>query len=148
MVLYCYSCLSDFLDGYLARKWKVGSENGQVVDLLGDKYLTIISVMYAISYGIPLFPGALIIMKEVVLLSLRGLSSKNQKIVAPNRIIGSLYTIPIWVVTGLLLASDFLIIPSLIFFYFYWIWGILGFLNLTVRIYLDRYKLINLFKED
>lgn len=37
--LFCVAGISDFFDGYLARKWKVESRLGKILDPIGDKIL-------------------------------------------------------------------------------------------------------------
>lgn len=45
-VLYAIALFSDFLDGYLARKWKVESAFGRIVDPFVDKILVIGSFIF------------------------------------------------------------------------------------------------------
>ena len=40
-VIYVIALISDFLDGYLARKWKVEGAFGRVVDPFADKILVL-----------------------------------------------------------------------------------------------------------
>ena len=39
--LFAYSCVTDFLDGYIARKYKLKSVAGTILDPLADKLLMI-----------------------------------------------------------------------------------------------------------
>jgi len=41
LVLFIITCLTDFLDGYLARRWDASTKLGRVLDPLSDKVLTI-----------------------------------------------------------------------------------------------------------
>lgn len=45
-VVYCVALLTDFLDGYLARRWKVEGVFGRVVDPFVDKVLVIGSFIF------------------------------------------------------------------------------------------------------
>jgi len=45
-IVYCVALITDFLDGYLARKWKVESRFGRVVDPFVDKVLVIGSFIF------------------------------------------------------------------------------------------------------
>lgn len=66
-VLYLYSISSDFLDGYLARRWKCESFFGAAVDPLADK-LCIMGAYYcgSILASIPWWFTYLIFIKEVM----------------------------------------------------------------------------------
>ena len=50
--IYLLAVLSDFLDGYLARKWNVTSTVGAMFDPLLDKVLTLTLYMLLIPYNI------------------------------------------------------------------------------------------------
>jgi CDP-diacylglycerol---glycerol-3-phosphate 3-phosphatidyltransferase len=45
-IVYCVALFTDFLDGYLARKWKVEGTFGRVVDPFVDKVLVIGSFIF------------------------------------------------------------------------------------------------------
>jgi CDP-diacylglycerol---glycerol-3-phosphate 3-phosphatidyltransferase len=45
-IIYCVALFTDFLDGYLARKWKVEGAFGRVVDPFVDKVLVIGSFIF------------------------------------------------------------------------------------------------------
>ena len=45
-IVYCIALITDFLDGYLARKWKVEGAFGRVVDPFVDKVLVIGSFIF------------------------------------------------------------------------------------------------------
>jgi len=45
-ILYCVALFTDFLDGYLARKWKVEGAFGRVVDPFVDKVLVLGSFIF------------------------------------------------------------------------------------------------------
>src|SRR5690348_14225093 len=45
-IIYCVALVTDFLDGYLARKWKVEGAFGRVVDPFVDKVLVIGSFIF------------------------------------------------------------------------------------------------------
>lgn len=74
--LFAYSCATDFLDGYIARKYKLKSVAGTILDPIADKLLMIVTtIALAFSPGpqlIPL-PIAALILGRDVLLGLSGL---------------------------------------------------------------------------
>jgi CDP-diacylglycerol--glycerol-3-phosphate 3-phosphatidyltransferase len=52
LLLFVYAGASDFIDGYLARRWKAVSPLGTVADPMLDKVLTISMYMLLIPYDI------------------------------------------------------------------------------------------------
>ena len=72
--LFLVASLTDFLDGYLARKYNLETRLGSFLDLLADKFL-ICSVLIYVSVEInnPYFtlPSVLIIFRELAITALR-----------------------------------------------------------------------------
>lgn len=135
------------LDGFLARKLSCTSKTGGTLDLFSDKYLTIISLIYAIAKGLPALPCSAAILREVFLLSMRSVQLDGKSLFPPQRLIGTLMVIPIWSGTVLLLQYHYLINVQWIFFvYYYWIIGMLALLNLGYKIFANWKQLINSFK--
>ena len=68
--------LSDYLDGFYARKYNVISNFGKIVDPIADK-LIVIGVLFALaydhmlSYYFAFFPALLIILREIFISGLR-----------------------------------------------------------------------------
>jgi cardiolipin synthase (CMP-forming) len=73
--LFVSAALTDYLDGYLARRWKQVSNFGKMLDPIADKAMTIIAlVMLAILLqGISLYvvPAMIIIFREIFISGLR-----------------------------------------------------------------------------
>ena len=49
-IVFVLAMMSDFLDGFLARKFKVVSKLGGVLDQVGDKFLTVNALIMAIMF--------------------------------------------------------------------------------------------------
>jgi phosphatidylglycerophosphate synthase len=146
-ILYIYACLSDALDGFLARKFSCSSSPGQILDLFGDKFLTISSVLYAITRDMPIVPLSIIVFREVFLLSIRAISDDMAIIFKPKRILGGITVIPLWITTLLLLQNFHSIsFNYIVFQVLYWACGVLSFFNLTYRLIYNWEKIINIFK--
>lgn len=77
-VVFIICCITDYLDGYLARAFKQTTEIGKMLDPLADKILVLISVLYMAGFNMisqaTLIPLAITIGREVVITSLRGAS--------------------------------------------------------------------------
>lgn len=63
--LFAYSCVTDFLDGYIARKYKLKSVAGTILDPIADKLLMIVTT---VSLGFP--PGPQLIPLPIAMLIL------------------------------------------------------------------------------
>lgn len=61
---------SDFLDGYLARKFNLVSTGGKLLDLFSDKYLNCLSIIFLIIERYRLLPLLLVLTKEILCLVL------------------------------------------------------------------------------
>jgi phosphatidylglycerophosphate synthase len=70
-MLYLGAMLSDLLDGLLARRLHVESFVGRILDLVSDKSLTIVSLLYAAARGISMLPLAMIATREIIMIGLR-----------------------------------------------------------------------------
>ena len=68
VLVYALAAFSDFLDGYLARKFEVSSNLGKFLDPLGDKLMTL-AVMICITIDglIPLWAVLLVGVKELLM---------------------------------------------------------------------------------
>ncbi|OIP83320.1 MAG: CDP-diacylglycerol--glycerol-3-phosphate 3-phosphatidyltransferase [Rhodobacterales bacterium CG2_30_65_12] len=75
MVLFIIAALTDYLDGYLARAWKLETLFGAAMDPIADKALVMIALLVINGYaGLTpwiLLPSAIIIYREVFVSGLR-----------------------------------------------------------------------------
>lgn len=147
-ILYIYACLSDLLDGFLARRLSCTSLAGKTLDLFSDKYLTIISVLYATARGISVIPCGIIILKEVFLITMRTIKHDNNAILPPQRLLGGITVFPIWCTTFLLLQYPFILEDSWYLFEIsYWCASIICLLNLSQKIWRNWRKILKAFME-
>ncbi len=82
LILFYIASLTDWLDGYLARKYNAVSQLGEILDPIADKIL-IVFVFFALavnlsSYLIGFF-ASLIITREIWVGALRDLNARNNK---------------------------------------------------------------------
>jgi CDP-diacylglycerol--glycerol-3-phosphate 3-phosphatidyltransferase len=70
--IFLAATATDFLDGYLARKWKVTSDLGALLDPIADKLLVVLMLLYLMVYDIlSLLPVSVIILRELYISGLR-----------------------------------------------------------------------------
>lgn len=89
-VVFVVASLTDLFDGYFARKWKVVSELGKLLDPLADKILVMAALVMLVAQrsdltGDPWIPGwivVLILAREIWVTGLRGIAASRGVIVA------------------------------------------------------------------
>jgi len=75
LVLYLAAAISDFFDGYLARKWNQGTELGRMLDPIADKLLVgALVAVFAWDHTLgawDLIPAVAILLREIFVSGLR-----------------------------------------------------------------------------
>ena len=68
-LLFAFASISDFLDGYLARKWNVVSDLGKILDPIADKVLMFCSYcIFAYDSSIPVWISVIVIGRDILIL--------------------------------------------------------------------------------
>jgi CDP-diacylglycerol---glycerol-3-phosphate 3-phosphatidyltransferase len=85
LLAFLVASATDFLDGHLARRWKVVSAFGKLADPIADKVL-IIAVLVALSIvdGIPLWPIIVLAVREIAV-TLGRLSVAHKVVIPASR---------------------------------------------------------------
>ena len=82
LVLFFFAGVTDYFDGYLARKYHAVSQLGEVLDPIADKIL-ILFVLFGLAINLSSyligFIGATIITREIWVGALRDLNARNEK---------------------------------------------------------------------
>lgn len=82
VIIYALACLSDFFDGYIARKLSIESKFGKFFDPIADKILiiSVIFILVAIDRieGLFIYPALIIIIREVLVSGLREFFSSEK----------------------------------------------------------------------
>lgn len=75
LAAFLFACVTDFLDGYLARAWRQQSSFGRFLDPIADKLLvaSVLLVLVGIDRlpGIHIVPAAVILWREILVSGLR-----------------------------------------------------------------------------
>ena len=86
-VVFAAASFTDFLDGYLARKWHMVTDFGKFADPLADKLLTTVAFLYMMRDGVcsPVVL-AIILAREFAVSGLRMVAAgaKDGKVIAAN----------------------------------------------------------------
>ena len=82
LILFFLAGVTDYFDGYLARKYDAVSKLGEILDPIADKIL-ILFVLFALAINLSSyligFIGAIIITREIWVGALRDLNARNGK---------------------------------------------------------------------
>tara|TARA_A100001015_G_C14953362_1_gene697698 strand:- start:83 stop:622 length:540 start_codon:yes stop_codon:yes gene_type:complete len=112
LLLFLIAGLTDYLDGFLARKYNATSRIGEILDPLADKML-IIFLFFGLAINLSSFligfAGSLIISREIWISALRDYNSRNNNINATKVIyIAKIKTtVQLFTITIYLLALAF-----------------------------------------
>jgi len=140
-LIFILACITDWLDGYLARKLDMCTPFGAFLDPVADKILvTVALVMLAANYATPWFviPAAIMVAREVLISALREwMAEQNQRNVVAVGWIGKVKTTMQMIAIIVLLASD----PA----GSSWFWGT-GFALIYVAAILTLWSMIQYLK--
>lgn len=134
-VLFVLACLTDWLDGYTARRRKQITPLGSFLDPVADKLL-IVSIIILLISDHPIditTPGALIILREILMSSLREWMAQFSK------------TIPVSNIGKVKTAFQMLSLTLLLNDQVSWV-GQLGYISLWIAVVLSWWSLLNYAK--
>jgi len=86
-IVFAVASLTDWLDGYLARKMGLETTFGKFLDPLADKLLIATALVMLIPMGrVPVWMAALIIGREIAVTGLRAVVSREGVIISASRL--------------------------------------------------------------
>lgn len=108
-VFFCLLCLTDKLDGYLARSRNEVTTFGKFLDPIADKLVVIIALLFLVRWGlVPVWVVAIIIAREFLVSGLRMIVSTKGVVIAASNL-GKWKTATTMVaIAGLLLGRSLL----------------------------------------
>ncbi len=105
--VYTYACITDFLDGYLARAWQQQSAMGRFLDPIADKLLVAAVLLMLVATdsigGVTILPAAVILFREILVSGLREFLAEVQ-VKVPVTVLAK------WKTTIQMLALGFLLV--------------------------------------
>ena len=147
LILFFVAGITDYFDGYLARKYSAASQLGEILDPIADKIL-ILFLLFALAINLSSyligFIGALIITREIWVGALRDMNARNGRsdatkvtFLAKIKTTIQLFTISIYLF-ALAITNMLLIVIGDIFL----------FISLFITLYTGFLYTLNSFKND
>ncbi|MER0122153.1 CDP-diacylglycerol--glycerol-3-phosphate 3-phosphatidyltransferase [Streptococcus sp. ZJ93] len=130
-ILFALASLTDYLDGYLARKWQVVTNFGKFADPMADKILVMTAFIMLVELGFaPAWIVAIIICRELAVTGLRLLLVENGGTVLAAAMPGKIKTF------SQMFAIIFLLVH----------WQLLGTITLYIALFFTLYSGYDYFK--
>ena len=86
LVIFMVASLTDFIDGYIARKYNQTSDFGKFLDPLADKLLTIAAMSMYVEWGIfPAWALMIVLTREFAVSGLRMVAGPKGKVIAAGK---------------------------------------------------------------
>ena len=104
IIVYTLICSTDFLDGWIARKLKIVSDLGKILDPLADKIVVLIFLPLLEMQVITSFPVFIILAREFAIMALRVVTARQHDTLLPALFSGKIKTAITLPVCGILLA--------------------------------------------
>jgi CDP-diacylglycerol--glycerol-3-phosphate 3-phosphatidyltransferase len=84
-VVFVIAALTDFADGYLARRWRITTTLGAFLDTVADKILVVGALLALVEIGTTSsWVAFIIIAREVSIMGLRSVAALDQSTVPPS----------------------------------------------------------------
>ncbi len=85
LVAFIIACLTDFYDGYIARKYNLITDLGKLLDPIADKILVLAAFLAFVEMGIiPAWMVVVIILRELVITGIRIIGVSKGKVLAAS----------------------------------------------------------------
>ncbi len=125
-VTFFLACLSDFFDGYLARRWGISTTLGKLLDPLADKLIVAAALIMLSGMDrdptVPAWMTAVIIGREIAVTGLRAVALGQGVVVAAEELGKYKMIFQMFALHGLLLHYSYAIVDfHLAGMYFLWI---------------------------
>lgn len=84
-IVFAAASFTDYLDGYLARRWNLVTDFGKFADPLADKLLTTVAFLYMMRDGVcSIWVVAVILAREFAVAGVRMVAAAGSKVIAAN----------------------------------------------------------------
>jgi CDP-diacylglycerol--glycerol-3-phosphate 3-phosphatidyltransferase len=139
--IFGLAAITDYLDGYLARRWQVVSTIGVFIDLAADKILVSTVLIVLVGTGaVPSWMAAVIVAREFVISGLRSQAAASGIVISASQLgkwktavtlvallaalLFPMHSPPIWVQIGLWLATIITVVSAIDYIVRFWQVGV------------------------
>lgn len=139
--IFALAAITDYLDGYLARRWQVVSTLGVFIDLAADKILVSTVLIVLVGTGaVPSWMAAVIVAREFVISGLRSQAAASGIVISASQLgkwktavtlvallaalLYPLHSPPVWVQVGLWLATVITVVSAIDYIVRFWQVGV------------------------
>ncbi len=121
-IVFVIAALTDYADGYLARRWQITTIFGGFLDLLADKVLVTGTLIALVEIGIvSTWAAFIIIAREIAVMALRSVAALDQSMVPPSVWGKSKAAIQFTAITVAIIRPDVVIGPWLVDQWLIWL---------------------------
>ncbi len=86
-LLFSFACLTDFLDGYIARRYQLVTSVGKLLDTLADKLLILAPLIMLVALKrLPAWMVVVIVWREMAVMALREAASRQGIVIQASRL--------------------------------------------------------------
>ena len=110
-LLFILASITDYLDGYLARKYNVISSIGKLLDPMADKLLVTSALIMLIPVkagAVPAWMVVIILGRDIMVTSLRGVASAEGVVIQAEELGKYKTTLQVFALSGLILHYPYL----------------------------------------
>ena len=87
LILFVAAALTDWLDGHLARRWKIESDFGRLFDPLADKLLVVVTFVGLLGVGLlPVWFVSVVVAREFLITGIRLVAGQKGVILAAEQV--------------------------------------------------------------
>jgi CDP-diacylglycerol--glycerol-3-phosphate 3-phosphatidyltransferase len=139
--IFALAAITDYLDGYLARRWQVVSTIGVFIDLAADKILVSTVLIVLVGTGaVPSWMAAVIVAREFLIAGLRSQAAASGVVISASQLgkwktaitlvallaalLYPMHSPPIWVQIGLWLATIITVVSAVDYIVRFWQTGV------------------------
>ncbi len=139
-IMFGLASLTDYFDGYLARKYKIETVYGKLMDPLADKFIVICSLIMLQQLGrMNAYVVMILVCRELTITGLRALASAEGVIVSASS--GGK-----WKTATQMIAIPLLMVPSIYDIPFYTLGMVLTYISLAFSLWSAKDYMVDFFR--